>query len=662
MKQETKTANILKIYLADLVYDTVKTNYVVPLNVAYIAAFIKEKYANKIEVKIFKYPGELEKALKEVSPDILGLSNYSWNERLNHSFLKLAKRLKSDIVTVMGGPNIRTDHEGIKEYLSTVQTLDYYILFAGEEPFGNLVEQLLRDGTVTTPPRGCAGLVEGQLHFEPLDLQTQSEEITNPSPYLSGFLDSFLTDPTMIPLFESNRGCPFGCTYCTWGIAALSKLRKRPLEMVCDELDYVARKSAKQVTWIFCDANFGILERDVEIAHRIRSIMDRYGFPINVTLWHSKNTSQRNIEIAKAVRDSEGYIAIQSADPDVLQAAGRGNIKLDQIMSQIDFFKNNGMQVMTDILIGLPKETSDSHLKTLMAAFDMGFGNINPINIRMLPGSQYESREDRLTYGIKTKYRPIFGAYGVVDGQRVFEVEESVRATKDMTEAELDSFKILHWLVYFCWNIGFCKSILRFAQDQGINPALVLFRLRSTEQPLLSIEFNRMKLQSMTEWMETKEEAVAYYEKQEHFDAMVHNFVKLNPLWIAEVFQNPVIISSLFEELLNIVKSMITDPTAKHTLDALAYLENNLICVDLLQDEFRSSYTVAGNVLSYVMDDASLAETESFAVEVYRTKEDVDFCNYYLNSGGTKDFSIQNLTRFIEMGGNGLKNRIRLVV
>jgi sugar-specific transcriptional regulator TrmB len=291
----------------------------------------------------------------------------------------------------------------------------------------------------------------------------------------------------------------------------------------------------------------------------------------------------------------------------------------------------------------------------------MGFGKINPINIRMLPGSQYETEEDRLKFGIKAKFRPIFGSYGIIDGQRVFEIEESVRATKDMSESELDSFKILHWLIYFFWNIGFCKSILRFAQDQGINPGLILYRLCSTENPVLSAEFNKMKQQSMSEWMDTKEGAIAHYEQQEHFDAMVHDFVKLNQLWIAEVFQNPLKISSLFGELVKIVKSLLDHQMAQGMLDELVDFEEKLICVDLLQDEFSDTYTVAGKMLSYVMDDRSMAETESFEVEIYRTKEDVDFCNYYLNPGGSRDLSIQNVTRFIEMGGKGLKNRIRIV-
>ena len=37
-----------------------------------------------------------------------------------------------------------------------------------------------------------------------------------PSPYLSGDLDDFL-DGRLLPTIQTNRGCPFTCTFCTEG-------------------------------------------------------------------------------------------------------------------------------------------------------------------------------------------------------------------------------------------------------------------------------------------------------------------------------------------------------------------------------------------------------------------------------------------------------------
>ncbi len=655
---------MLKIYLGDLVYDTFNTNYVIPLNIAYIAAYVKEKYTSDVDIVLFKYPQELEKAIKFAPPDILGLSNYSWNERLNYVFFKMAKRLNPNVITVMGGPNIRTDYDGIEKFLSVNKLLDYYILLEGEKPFGNLVEKVIGGSELSKPPLGCASLVEGHLHFESLDFKKKPKQIDLPSPYLTGILDHFLLNPNMIPLFETTRGCPFGCTYCTWGISALAKVRRRPLDVVYEELDYVARKSAKQANWIFCDANFGILKRDVEISTKIRQIMNKNEYPINVTLWHSKNTSERNIEIAKIIKDSSGSIAIQSTDPEVLRNCGRGNIELSQIKKQIDYYKNNCLEVSTDILVGLPGETAESHMNTLITAFDLGFGRIMPYNIRMLPGSQYESEIDREKYRIETKFRPIFGAYGVYDGQRVFESEESVRATKDMTESELERFKIVHWLIYFSWNTGLFKIPLRFAQQHGVNPAIILYQLYSCKSSLLVDVFNKMEKESMDEWFETKEEMSLYYEQQNRFDELVNNFVKLNFLWIASVYQDANITSTFLSELVRIINEalQIENHETLSNWDDLLRIVNKLTCKDLLQEEFIDRSKVTGETLSYVLNDPDLSKEEAVEVEIYRAKEDVAFCNYHLSPGGKKDLSIHNLTRFLEMGGmKMLTNRIRVV-
>ena len=37
-----------------------------------------------------------------------------------------------------------------------------------------------------------------------------------PSPYLSNRLDEFL-DGKLLPITQTNRGCPFTCTFCTEG-------------------------------------------------------------------------------------------------------------------------------------------------------------------------------------------------------------------------------------------------------------------------------------------------------------------------------------------------------------------------------------------------------------------------------------------------------------
>ena len=102
-----------RIYLADLAYDTVRTNHVVPLNVGYMAAALDARFGKAVDITLFKYPTELEEAIRDQPPDMLGLSHYSWNTRLNEVFLEMARRLNPNTITVMGGPNIRNDAPSI---------------------------------------------------------------------------------------------------------------------------------------------------------------------------------------------------------------------------------------------------------------------------------------------------------------------------------------------------------------------------------------------------------------------------------------------------------------------------------------------------------------------------------------------------------------------
>lgn len=654
---------MLKIYLCDLIYDTIKTNYVVPLNVAYIATYVKEKYPNDVDISIFKYPKELERALRKSHPDIIGFSHYSWNSRLDIFFVEMVKRLNPNVITVMGGPNIRTERDDLRKYLSTHTSLDYYIVNEGEECFATLVGRFIAGESNPRPPSNCAGIVEGEFVFESCSFHKKTEQINLPSPYLTGILDEFLANPSMTPLLETNRGCPFGCVYCTWGIAALSKVRQRSFEVVCKEIDYVAENSAGQMTWIFCDANYGLLSRDVKIAEKIREVMDEKGYPVNIIVWYSKNTSKRNIEIAKILNDKNGLIAIQSADPEVLEKSGRGNIDIEDIKENVHYYQRAGSNVYTDVLIGLPGESEKSHLETIYSAFEMGFDGIVPTNIRLLPGSKYESDEYRQKFKVMTKYRPIFGAYGIYDGRSVFEIEESVRATKDMTEIALDSFKVLHWLIYLLWNTGICKTVLRFGQLYGINPGLVLHKLSLTSDPLLKNIFDSMRKRSMAEWFETSKEMIMFYEQQRNYKELLDNFAKLNFMYIAMVYSDEKIIRMLLSELIRILNIKLQDKGvySKESFKIILDFTDKYICFDLLQRDVSIKKTYNGEVASIIFNDKELLTKTRVDIQIFRPKEYIKFCHFVLKPDGKRDLSLKNLCRFFEIEGalRMLTNEVR---
>ena len=83
----------LKIYLGDLTYDTVAiSTEAAPLNVGFIASYCLEKFGDKVEITLFKYIADLENAIIESPPDVLGLSNYCWSQNVSYEMFKLLSK------------------------------------------------------------------------------------------------------------------------------------------------------------------------------------------------------------------------------------------------------------------------------------------------------------------------------------------------------------------------------------------------------------------------------------------------------------------------------------------------------------------------------------------------------------------------------------------
>jgi radical SAM superfamily enzyme len=112
--------------------------------------------------------------------------------------------------------------------------------------------------------------------------------------------------------------------------------------------------------WI-ADANFGIFERDVAIADVVCDAQSKYGYPRDVIVNYAKNATVRLAEIIRRFRRAKlsatGIISIQTHDPTTLENVSRANIKTERYEELIEIFRNEGLPVSSDLLIGLPGAT-----------------------------------------------------------------------------------------------------------------------------------------------------------------------------------------------------------------------------------------------------------------------------------------------------------------
>ena len=94
-----------------------------------------------------------------------------------------------------------------------------------------------------------------------------------------------------IGIEETNRNCPFQCTFCGWGLLGVEADHAAPRRKCCATIDWFADHSIGYVFVV--DSNFGMFkERDIEIARYFaRTSRSERGYPRSVNVAGRARTS-----------------------------------------------------------------------------------------------------------------------------------------------------------------------------------------------------------------------------------------------------------------------------------------------------------------------------------------------------------------------------------
>ena len=324
------------------------------------------------EIRRPERPAECLAALAaHQGPAVLLCSNYLWSVDHNLEVARRAKARCPELVVVHGGPSTPKYDADAERFLAEHADVAH-VLVRGE---GEIVLCRLLEALAATMPALDADRlrrVPGITFVDPSDgrvIRTgEAERVTDldalPSPYLTGEFDHLGADawPFAVSI-ETNRGCPYGCTFCDWGSATLSRIRKFPIERVLAELEWVADRGIPGVQ--LCDANFGIMARDVEIAEGLAELRRRRGTPTGLGFTPPKNTTRHISRILDEVM-AAGYlvstaISLQTTDEATLAAVDRSNIATDTYLALAADLRRRGHPLMGDLLLGLPGQTYEAY-------------------------------------------------------------------------------------------------------------------------------------------------------------------------------------------------------------------------------------------------------------------------------------------------------------
>ena len=320
---------------------------------------------------------DLYRGLKD-EPGIVLLSTYVWNSAVNMAFARDLKLRSPNVLVVVGGPQVPRMPGPSRDFFGQHPFVDIAVRHEGEITLAEILSAVEKSGVGATDlSRVDFSNVTGLTFHRNGDLiRTPDRERTKdlsvlPSPYTTGEFDHWFVGKPTIPL-ETNRGCPYGCTFCDWGAATLAKLYQMTMERVQAEIDFAARRQVEFL--FFCDANFGIFRRDVEIARYIIAAAERHGYPKKVGFANAKTASPHLMEVIKIMFDAgltqAAPISMQTTDQQVLDNVDRTNIKLSEYGKLIAFFNKEGIPTVSDMMLGLPGQTLETCKRDFQFFFD----------------------------------------------------------------------------------------------------------------------------------------------------------------------------------------------------------------------------------------------------------------------------------------------------
>jgi|TARA_B110001452_G_scaffold191857_1_gene161971 radical SAM superfamily enzyme YgiQ (UPF0313 family) len=580
----------LKIYLCDLTHETViLVSDTIPLNIGYIGAYAKKIHGDKIDITLFKYAEKAIEAIKKDPPDILALSNYSWNSLLSERVAELAKLVDPKVITVQGGPNFPHASDLQHKFLQKRPNTNFHVMFEGEATFSNIIDRVLKDrnneqelfdepinGSVFIHPNKEKGLIKGTKPQERIKFL---DEI--PSPYLNGMLDDFF-DGRLSPFMETNRGCPFKCSFCHTGNDYFQKIHMFPMDRIRQEFEYIAMRASGQQNTILhlADVNFGMFPRDREVSQIIVEMRDKYNWPSSICGTTGKNNKERVIDITSILGDAFIVtMSTQSMDEQVLENINRSNIKLDHYKEINKHLKKVGRATSGELIIGLPGETKESFMKGALAVVDSGVQRIVIYSLMMLYGTEFKDPGYRSRFNMKGKYRIIPLNCGEYDGEKIFDYEEVCIENKDMSFEDYLFIRKFSLIVEIIFNNQIFDVFFRYAASEGLKNSefinLALENIESAPKKLLKLfdEFNR---EAEEELWESEEEMVKYYKENKNYKKLVKGEAGGNLMYKYKSLNMVEAMPEWMEYLTFILKKGIINKSSKLTKEDLKVKDHEI--------------------------------------------------------------------------------------
>jgi radical SAM superfamily enzyme YgiQ (UPF0313 family) len=415
--------------------------------------------------------------------DIVGFSSYVWNEQNTLAIARDYKRRKPNGVVVFGGPQVPNSHKQFRRE-RTIELTDaekqrermhFTEAFHRAHPFIDMAchgegEKVFTAMLGRMPIDGCRdkrGLLStsylnadgaGQFNAE-MPRMKDADLAQTSSPLTTGVFAALMAahpGQRWILMYETDRGCPYSCRYCDWGGLTEDAISKFSMEQIYRDIMWIG----EHIPYVFlCNANFGILKRDVQIAEFFAEAKAKFKRLEGVSTQNAKNPKEHTIRalkvLEKAGLNKATVMSQQSLNPATLKAVRRDNMKLDEYYGIQKQLAAEGVYTMTDLILPMPEETYDSIADAISTLISKGQHNrIQFNNLSILRNTEMGDPEFQREYGMEIITTKIINGHGTKNDSisGIDEMQELVVATNTMPRDQWRRARKLCWmtnLLYF---------------------------------------------------------------------------------------------------------------------------------------------------------------------------------------------------------------------
>ncbi len=308
----------------------------------------------------------LQQQLRDTPPDIVGLSLYMWNADVllaNARWIK--ENINPDCVIIAAGPNADSRDPFMREH----GYVDFVVNGPAAETFKRIIDTRLIGGDC----KDVAGVNYWNGLCTIRNPVVPRKEDPLVLDYFNNFRDeviAMLDDYTarfdnVIVLTMFIQGCPYSCSFCEQGTSLWTKINKRDIQKVFDEIDLLSKYP--NIIYEFADANFGIVPQYEKIIDYI--IDNANGNIIMKKPPFAKNNVDHTFHLIAKMRDAgiyhsphDGMVTLQDTNPDIVKYNGRPVSKeYEKIKAYQEYAKDKKHKTaQIEIILGMPGQTWDT--------------------------------------------------------------------------------------------------------------------------------------------------------------------------------------------------------------------------------------------------------------------------------------------------------------